>query len=300
MTSATNSVSTKRKPCVAAAFSLALAGLGHIYCGKLAKGLLLAVLSGVFIPTILITLAYSSPINTVWLLVAAAPFLILNLYAIIDSYLLAHRTQADYMLREYNRGFVYLLLVVMGTGGCVTMSLYVRDRFLQAFIVPSPSMAPTIIHGDRLLANKIAYAQADPQRGDIIVFPNPDNRRQMFIKRVVALPGDTVEVRDSRLLINGKELPLRAIPRVVGAAGESFVETNGSANYRIMITPSQTVTADMPATVIPKNTCFVLGDNRNNSLDSRHFGPVPLACVRGRFDYLYWPAANWSRFGTIK
>jgi len=207
---------------------------------------------------------------------------------------------------------VYVLLVLMGTGGSTQIAFNVRKNILQAFRVPVASNYPTIVPQDRLLANKLAYKKSDPKRGDLIVFLNPEDRRINFIKRVVAVAGDTVEIKDGQLYVNDEKLQrqklaqstldtIRIKVRGEPLEGDVFEETNGDAKYKIFLArPSHdTTSSDFAKITVPKHHCFVLGDNRNLSQDSRHFGPIPLATVKGRADYLYWPAKDWSRFGRI-
>lgn len=197
----------------------------------------------------------------------------------------------------------------MSTGSSTQIAFNVRSSLVEAFRVTAVSMHPTIAYGDRFLANKIAYNKSDPERGDVIVFKSPENRRWNWVKRVVAIAGDIVEMKDNELYINGQKLERESVgqsscdsPKET-VQGELFLEENGQAEYQIFLADidkeKKEFIANFPETTIPKNHCFVLGDNRNLSRDSRHFGPVPLATIKGRADYLYFPAKDWSRFGRI-
>jgi len=200
----------------------------------------------------------------------------------------------------------------MGTGGSTQIAFNVRATLLEAFRVPSSSNYPTIDSNDRLLANKLAYKNSDPKRGDLIVFLNPKDRGQNYIKRVVAIAGDTVEIKEGQLYVNDEKLQRKVLAQstpdnirveVKGEPleGDIFEETNGDAKYKIFLArpPDDYTSFDFAKITVPEHHCFVLGDNRMNSYDSRHFGPVPLATVKGRADYLYWPAKDWSRIGRI-
>ena len=239
--------------------------------------------------------------------------LVVWLAAIIDSWHTARHTSASYTLKDYNRWYVYVLLVLMGTGGSTQIAFNIRTSLLEAFRVPAASCYPTIVPNDRLLANKIAYKNKDPKRGDLIVFLNPKDRRQNYIKRVIATAGDTMEIIDGQVYVNGEQLQrqklaqssldnIRVEVRGEPLEGEAFEESNGNSQYTIFLAgpPHNKSSTDFAKITIPEHHCFVLGDNRNLSYDSRQFGPVPLATVKGKADYLYWPAQDWSRFGRIK
>jgi len=202
----------------------------------------------------------------------------------------------------------------------------IRQYAMEIYRVPTRSECPTIIPGDRLLANKAAYRRQPPRRGDTIVFENadPEGMPANFVKRVVAVAGDTVEMRGDHLFVNGRELERMRVAddtlRSVGvrAPHECFDEINGGVRCRIMLllpnpggksddlwpgfsgplpSPPRFDSTDFPLTTVPEGHCFVLGDNRMMSVDSRHFGPVALSQIRGRVDYIIWPAVSWKRLG---
>jgi signal peptidase I len=303
----------RRQPWSAVVLSLIMAGLGHIYCGRFVKGLVLAFLSCVFVPVLFGTLSVSnSSVRIAVIIAALLASSAVWLVAIIDSWYTARHTAESYTLKDYNRWYVYMLLVLMGTGGSTQIAFNVKSTLLEAFSVPVASNYPTIVPNDRFLANKVAYKTSDPKRGDLIVFLNPEDRRINYIKRVAAIAGDTVEIKDGRLYINDEKLQRQMLAQstldnirieVKGEPleGDVFEETNGDAKYKIFLArPSpETASSDFAKITVPEHHCFVLGDNRNLSRDSRHFGPVPLGTVKGRADYLYWPAKDWSRFGRI-
>lgn len=303
----------RRWPWLAVTLSVIMTGLGHIYCGKFVKGFVLAFITCIFVPVLFGTLSVShSSVRIVVIITALLASSVVWLFAIIDSGYTAKRTAENYTLKDYNRWYVYVILMMMGTGGSTQIAFNVRATLLEAFRVPSASNYPTIEPNDRLLANKLAYKKSDPKRGDLVVFVNPEDRRINFIKRVVAVAGDTVEIKDGQLYINDEKLQRQMLApstldniriEVKGEPleGDVFEETNGNAKYKIFLAgpPHDATSSDFAKTTVPKYHCFVLGDNRNLSHDSRHFGPIPLATVKGRADYIYWPAKDWSRFGRI-
>ena len=142
---------------------------------------------------------------------------------------------------------------------------FVRPFVMEAFWIPSGSMIPTLEIGDRVLVNKFIYRFTEPKRGDIIVFTSVDDPEEDLIKRVVALPGDTVAVRHGHLILNGERQK------------EPFLNKN---------LPDRSFYAK---TTVPKGHVFVMGDNRGNSADSRVFGPLPKKNIEGEAFLRFWP-----------
>ncbi|NQT13131.1 MAG: signal peptidase I [Planctomycetes bacterium] len=278
---------SRRRPWVAVFLSFVFGGLGHVYCGRITRGLVFMFLSGGMAPIVASLLLMRLSGRSTMVILAAFVFLnLIWLYAVIDAYFLARKAGRDYQLKDYNRWYVYLIFVLMLLPVSIGTALLVREGFYEAFFIAAESMQPTLAKGDRVIADKRVYHAEPVQRGDVIVFINPNKRHARFIKRIVALPNDTVEINDNTVFINGKKLP---------ATVEADVrwETNGSATYRTQLAPQDPSDAgaivDVPETTIPQGCCYVLGDNRNRSRDSRHFGPIPLVDVVGRVDHAYFP-----------
>jgi signal peptidase I len=196
-----------RRPVVAVLLSIAATGLGHIYCGRLTKGLILFFVSFAFAP-IMVRAAQSAASTALLLMVLGSVALMVALffYAVVDAGLLARRIGSNYEPREYNRWYLYLIMIVVAVGYPTNMSGTIRQHLLQAFKIPSTSMAPGILPGDMVLLNKAVYGIHPPQRGDMVVFVYPDDRRQYYIKRLVALPGDSIEIKNNNLWINDQPL----------------------------------------------------------------------------------------------
>jgi signal peptidase I len=147
---------------------------------------------------------------------------------------------------------------------------FVRPVVASPFYVGSESMVPTLKVWDRVLINKLAYDLEGPGRGDIVLFENPDGGEEPLIKRVVALPGDRLELRGGELYINGAKVDEPYLRRETCARGMPRTCSFG------------------PKTV-PENHVFVMGDNRTKSLDSRFFGPVPEENLIGEALFRFWP-----------
>ena len=161
--------------------------------------------------------------------------------------------------------------------------------------VPTGSMKPTIIEGDRILVDKMAYDLrvpfthialhqfADPQRGDIVVFDSAVADKQL-VKRVIGLPGDMVELQQNHLFINGKPAVYDELNNEAGLIQlhESFAETA----HRIQVSDINTIRSSFSRLVVPAEHYLVLGDNRDNSADSRYIGFVPRKEISGRSKYV--------------
>ena len=200
-------------------------------------------------------------------------------------------TNTKSKLREYAEAIIIAILI----------ALFIRTFIIQAFKIPSGSMKPTFEIGDHILVSKFIYGikipffrntlipVGDPQRGDIVVFIYPEDRSKDFIKRVIGVSGDTIEIRNKKIYLNG--LPMN--------------DTHGIYSDDFII-PGSIQPRDNfgPVTVRP-GSIFVMGDNRDQSYDSRFWGFVNLKDVMGKAFIIYWSWDNenhsvrWNRFGQI-
>ena len=164
-------------------------------------------------------------------------------------------------LWEYIKMIIFVLIFV----------LVVNNFLIINAKIPSPSMENTIMTGDRIFGNRLAYVLGDPQRFDIVIFRYPDDESQLFIKRIIGLPGETVEIIDGKVYIDGSETPL----------DDSFTPETPTGNYG-------------PYTV-PENCYFMLGDNRNNSKDSRFWQNtyVERDAILGKAVLKYFPGIKF-------
>lgn len=183
----------------------------------------------------------------------------------------------------------------------VVIALFIRTFVVQAFKIPSGSMKNTLLIGDHILVNKFIYGVRlpywrnaliplkSPQRGDIIVFKYPEDPKKDFIKRVIGAPGDEVEYRDKKLYINGR-----------------LVENDVGIHTDPRIFPGTFKTRDNFGPIkIPPNKLFVMGDNRDESYDSRFWGFVDMQAVNGKAFMIYWSwdqnnfGVRWKRLGHL-
>ncbi|WP_374586065.1 signal peptidase I [Pseudoduganella sp.] len=206
-------------------------------------------------------------------------------------------------IRE-NKGFIVFLL---------TLGVF-RSAIADWNPIPSASMHPNLLEGDVVFVNRVAYdlkvpltdisvsRLGEPQRGDVVTFFSPQDRTRL-IKRVAALPGDRVEIRDERLVINGKEAgyavlgdAVEHIEQVGDLQALQLREHNASASYSIQVLPQVAAKRDFGPVTVPQGQYLMLGDNRNNSRDSRFIGFVPRELLIGRAERILVSAditSNW-------
>lgn len=204
-------------------------------------------------------------------------------------------------LVEYSRSFFPVLLIV----------LVIRSFVFEPFRIPSGSMMPTLLQGDFIFVKKYSYGlrlpvtetkiieTGEPERGDVVVFRLPQNPSVNYIKRVVGLPGDTIVYEDHRLTINGELVELERSPETTPAE-PVYVEHLDGREHEILITNSYSVKDGVY--VVPEGRYFVMGDNRDNSKDSRFIEAIPESHLVGEavrvwmhMDGLSWP--RWDRIG---
>jgi signal peptidase I len=171
----------------------------------------------------------------------------------------------------------------------VVLALFMRTFVVQAFKIPTGSMEPNLLIGDHLLVNKFVFAPtlssveravlpvAAIRRGDVVVFKYPEDPERDFIKRVIGLPGETIELRDHRVHVNGQAIDepyAHYLPRPAGAGGGEFTSDDVRERYGPV--------------VVPEGAVFVMGDNRDNSQDSRYWGFLPKENIKGKALMIYW------------
>lgn len=300
-------ITSRRVTWIALALSLLSAGVGHVYCGRIRKALPL-YFAWLLVPLCCIAAAMGRPsaFGLLLLLLPTLAVVLVYVYAAADACRIASQIGSNYEVRDYNRASVYGLLIVVQLILSIGLTFGVRRFIYEAYVIPVNNMSPTILAGDRILARKLLSREHFPERGDLIVYRNPDSTgATRFMGRVVAVAGDLVEIRGDRLSINGKGLERNRVPdeslKSFGqqVAGQVAYEENSGRRY--LVTYGDPVTEkqsqeDFEA-MIPKRHVFVLGDNRDRSRDSRHFGSIHAGDIIGYVEYIYWPTENWSRFG---
>ena len=183
----------------------------------------------------------------------------------------------------------------------VVIALFIRTFVIQAYKIPSGSMKPTLLIGDHILVSKFNYGiklpflrttlipVGAPQRGDIVVFIYPEDRSKDFIKRLIGVSGDTIEIRNKKIFING--LP--------------YSDKNGVYVDNLVIPGAVQPRDNFGPVTVPEGSLFVMGDNRDESYDSRFWGFVSMKDVLGKALIIYWSWnqdehwIRWSRIGGI-
>jgi signal peptidase I len=180
------------------------------------------------------------------------------------------QASARHLLRHEIRVWTRDLLIAIGLALVIIVFLY------QPVKVEGTSMAPLLSDQERIFINKFVYRFEDIHRGDVVVFWYPLDRSKSFIKRVIGLPGETVDIRRGLLYVNGQLVPEPYVP------------------------PQYTDVTDFGPIKVPKDSYFVMGDHRISSNDSRVFGPVASQFIYGRAVFAYWPVDHFGSLSTTE
>src|SRR4051812_21301707 len=195
-----------RSPLIAVILSLAATGLGQIYCGRIVRGLVMFLGSLLFAPAIVVAaLLPTATIVLVGLILALLSVLGVYVFAVVDAFRLARRSRDLFQSMDYNHPLVYVLFILVGLTYSAGGLYFIRSNVFEAFAIPSANEEPTLLPGDRFLVNKTTYQRRFLRRGDEVVFRVPSEGVK-WVRRVIALPGDTVEVKDNEVFVNGQQL----------------------------------------------------------------------------------------------
>jgi len=287
----------RRRPLIAALMGVALPGFGQLYNGQFNRAIwfylifLIIAVPVTMIAVLYLPAALMSGVLAISVLLTVGVWL----WGIIDAWRVAHRSN-PYLLRTWQTSGVYAMVFLLC--GLVVLPLlvsYVRNHQVQAFRIPSASMEPSVQRGDFIFSNmnyNCPNCWSHVKRGDVSIFVYPDNRTQHFIKRIIALPGDTVAASEGILSINGIALSAEA------SIGQEVAESFEGREWKVIYKEPM---PDFSLTV-ESGHVFVLGDNRSKSNDSRVFGQVPLADVVGRARQVWFSknqeGIQWDRIGT--
>ena len=283
-----------RRVWLAALLSLLGGPLGQVYSGHFGRGVLLWLIGATLFP-ILWFLAVFLPLGgrTLWLLLLSA--LAFPVVLAVDAFLLARRDPGG-PLKRYQRWWIYMLLFLAFFVANRAVAYAIRSLVAESVVVAARAMSPAIQAGDCVLVDKCCSGVDRLRRGDIVAFVSGSPGSPLFVMRVAGLPGETIEIRNERVLINGIEWD------------------DDNAVFEGSLT-SQVDLANLGPLEIPSKNFFVLGDNRRVSKDSRLLGPVSFADFHGKVRMIYWSQARvfpdpgdtshylpgpirWDRMGT--
>lgn len=272
----------KPRPWLAVLLNVFVPGLGFVYLNRLA----LAAANILFFPLLLLIAGRAGLVFSAW------GFLLVTLVLTcfwLASFIVVFRLARRYPPAAHGWSQRWYVLLAVGIVGyaVVQYCMSIRGTLFgyDIFNVPGASMETTLLVGDKFIANTLAYSGSGasgvhkPQRGDVVVMQNPAQTDVKYVKRVMGLPGEQVSMRDGNVLINGKPI----------ADEHAFHD---------LAMPDQAINQQF---TVPPDSYFVLGDNRNNSLDSRHFGPVPAEKIYARVELVWFSygvaSVRWDRLG---
>jgi len=205
--------------------------------------------------------------SALYVMVVLGLFLAFTVYCVVDAVLIAKKNRSNYTPAKYNRWFLYVsYLVIAWIVFEACASFIVNPYLIETYYMPTGSMEPTMLVGDWSLVNKHIYRTSEPERGDLVVFKYPRDPKVPYVKRLIGLPGEKVEIIGRTLYINGESLPEKCTQHI----------DPGSTNDHY------------GPYLVPADKYFVIGDNRDNSQDSRFWGYVPRDNMLGKVFMVAW------------
>ena len=274
----------RRRPTVALLLSFLTIGLGQTYNGQIKRGTVLYLMGLSFL--ILSTSAglCNRPYGGLLVLVMGLAFALFVMFDAFRNAVVLKRIAT----KGYNRWYFYVLIVLINSLVILPLTKSVAVP-LKAYRIPSGSMKPTLLIGDHFVIDKKHYKKEKLKRGDVVVFKWPRNEKKRFIQRIIGLPGNTIEIKDDALYVNHERIELKFVgtysDRELGRA-HKYLESLGETKHYILDVGKKS--ENFGPKFVPENAIFVMGDNRDQSLDSRYWGFVSLDKVEGKALYIYW------------
>jgi signal peptidase I len=305
-------IKKRRRWWVAGLLSFIVPGLGQVYNGQETKGLFYYVILSVW-GGILIGLIYyllKPPVTHIDIGITcllALISMILWIFIIFESIRTAKQISSEYTLKRYNKWYIYLLIIlIIRLIDFSVETVVIKNTIFKAYKIPAGSMMPTLLTGDHIICDLSYYRLNNPARGDIVIFKWPMDESKDYVKRIIGIPGDKIQIINDDLYINNEKLELEFVEKYsLGQEKEAdiYQETLGKVSYQILDQMKRY--ENFGPITVPDGEYFVMGDNRDNSNDSRYWGMVKRHQIYGKpvFIYFSWDrktlAIRFSRIGEI-
>ncbi len=289
----------KRNPIIAGITSILFTGFGQLYNGQIKKAIQYLILPYLIILIFGLTGLYSTFAG---MIAFCATYIAFVIYVLIDSIIWAKK-QREYKLKPINNWRYYIGFIATWYLLVSTMPNLIKEIVkYEAFEIPTPSMEPSVMVGDRIMATKIKPEEIEI--GDLITFTKDDG--QKYLSRAVGLPGQTIEIKDDKVIVNGKSEIWEKSVKITSGEYEyqtfkselpngKQIGTQKILKFRNNAIPPQEI-SNRKIITIPDNQVYVLGDNRNNSMDSRMYGNVEFESIDKQVHYIWW-SNDISRIG---
>jgi signal peptidase I len=260
----------KRKPIIAFLLSVITPGLGQIYNGRFKRGIILYLILLLLSVALIFLGMFSTFYGAIIIFLIILGF---SIFIWLDALFDAIKLKGV-PLKPYNKWYIYLVIVLISGFVNSMISSVTKNNIVRAYKIPASSMEPALLVGDHFIADMKIYKSEKPKRGDLVVFEFPKDPSKDFIKRVIATEGEKIEIIRNKIYINDQ---LMDDPWGHFTMPRSSIEDYGPVR-------------------VPEGSLFVMGDNRDNSQDSRFWGFVNIRKVKGKPLYIYW-AKNKTRIG---
>lgn len=276
----------KRIPIVAAFLSFIAPGSGQLYNGFFSKGILFVCLYFV-LPVFLFRLGLHNKLSGFLTVIV---FLVCFWIFVIADAFFGARKRTDYILKPYNKVLIYILIFLLINGTLLIPTKIMTEKILGfgVYKILTGSMKPALSINDCLISDLTNVKNDDLIRGDFVIFLYPKDPTKEFLKRIIALEGEKIEIRDKQVYINDE--PITEDYKVHN--DERIFTRNENYQYENYIRDNY------GPEIVPVGHCFVLGDNRDNSSDSRFWGFLPVSNIKGKPLFIYW-AREKNRIGKL-
>ncbi len=274
----------KRKPITAALLSSVTPGLGQVYNGQMIKGIIFFCATNLLIVLLSFTRLQFSFFGLAAIILLALFFW---MFIVLEALFAAIKIK-EIRLKLYNRWSIYLLLAILTVGIDFVSTDFLIEEVLgiKGSQFQTNSMQPTLQKGEYIMINLKHYKSRKIQRSDVVLFTFPENQSEDFLFRVIGLEGEKIEIKKRQVFINNR--PLQEDYKI-------FTKSRSDSKTEDSTFPGSLID-DYGPVIVPWGTCFILGDNRDNSYDSRYWGFVPLKNIKGKALYIYF-SGDITRIG---